>query len=340
MDRSTSQRIYAARGTVLGLVLGSSVGALAGNVPDDEPLQATSGGQLACFTVDGLIRADVRLSHKGICYHPGVVWHAYHRWATAQRIAGIKPWSDENWPDGWLVHVPVLAQRRGSAPATVAALQGKKSGTIEEPVGSSIGAHAVVRSLPAALLPDEVDRAGQLAAEIAALTHCGEAVDAAAVGTMMIHQVSRGRGIADAAALAERQWPAAAGKSLALAAAQAPAAQPAVLSQLASDARATSALAGGVYAAMSFPEPERVRDALLFAASAGDGGHAAAVAGTLLGAMHGPNALPVDWLSRLELAWAADTLAQDFVRQITENPSGNLYGEADDPHWSDRYPGW
>ncbi|MFG3601064.1 hypothetical protein [Micromonospora chersina] len=83
-----------------------------------------------------------------------------------------------------------------------------------------------------------------------------------------------------------------------------------------------------------------VRDALTFAASAGTGGHAATVAGALLGAAHGPDALPVDWLSRLELVWVADILARDLVRQVTERPSGTEYTEGTDPRWWDRYPGW
>jgi hypothetical protein len=58
--------VAVARGVVLGLVLGGAIGATGGNVPDTGPLVATSGGQLACFTVEGLIRAHVRAMHHGI----------------------------------------------------------------------------------------------------------------------------------------------------------------------------------------------------------------------------------------------------------------------------------
>jgi hypothetical protein len=111
------------------------------------------------------------------------------------------------------------------------------------------------------------------------------------------------------------------------------------LTRLAPDARAVSALSGGVYAVACFPGRETVREALSFAASADDGGHAATVAGALLGTAHGPDALPVDWLSRLELAWTADTLARDLVTELHDSPSGGEYFPPTDPYWRTRYPG-
>jgi len=109
---------------------------------------------------------------------------------------------------------------------------------------------------------------------------------------------------------------------------------------LAPDARAMSALAGGVYAAVSFAGREQVRDGLRFAASGANGAHAAVVAGALLGAVHGVDALPVDWVSRLELAWVGDTLARDLVAEFLDRPSGGEYTPAPDPRWWSRYPGW
>lgn len=67
-----------------------------------------------------------------------MVWHAYTRWAVMQGIPGVQQWKSEGWPDCWLATVPALAVRRGSAPATVATLQGQTMGTLEKPVGASI----------------------------------------------------------------------------------------------------------------------------------------------------------------------------------------------------------
>ncbi|MEU7993833.1 ADP-ribosylglycohydrolase family protein [Micromonospora sp. NPDC049060] len=109
-----------------------------------------------------------------------------------------------------------------------------------------------------------------------------------------------------------------------------------VLAQLAPDARAASALAGAVYVALSFPDRSQLRDALVFAASVPHGRHVAATAGAFLGAVHGVDALPVDVVSRVELAWVADVLARDL---LTEFADGG-YGDETDPHWWERYPGW
>ncbi|MGC5019218.1 hypothetical protein [Micromonospora sp. DT47] len=56
MTRVTAEQLATARGCVLGLIFGDAIGAIGGNVPASGTLRATSAGQLACFTVDGLIR--------------------------------------------------------------------------------------------------------------------------------------------------------------------------------------------------------------------------------------------------------------------------------------------
>ncbi|MEU5909662.1 ADP-ribosylglycohydrolase family protein [Micromonospora sp. NPDC047527] len=338
MTKVTAEQLATARGCVLGLMLGDAIGATGGNVPASGSLRATSAGQLACFTVEGLIRADVRGAHKGICHPPSVVWRSYHRWATIQGISGLEPMADKNPPTGWLSMAPALAARRGSAPATVAALQRQTMGTIAKPGGTSTGAHALTRTLPVGLYPscNPVD--------VAALTHSGEALGAAWLGATVVRLVAAGHRLSDAlesARLHAAEWREVAERSLApaVAAARSRPGTLQELTRLAPDARAVSALAGGVYTAASFAARETVREALLFAASAGDGGHAATVAGALLGTAHGPDALPVDWLSRLELAWPADTLARDLVTQLADSPSGGEYVDATDPHWWSRYPG-
>ncbi|MGK5518908.1 ADP-ribosylglycohydrolase family protein [Micromonospora sp. URMC 107] len=337
MTKVTAEQLATARGCVLGLMLGDAMGATGGTVPASGPLRATSAGQLACFTMDGLIRAHVRHRHRGICHPPSVVWESYRSWAAIQGIPGFTVDHGGHSPAGWLAKVPALAERRGSAPATVAALQRRKMGTVDEPNGTSTGAHALTRTLPVGLYPCDP-------AEMAALTHAGDAVGAAGLAGAVIRLLAGDHGLVEAlesVASEPGQWSEAAERSLApaLAAARSGAASAHELARLAPDARAVSALAGGVYTTACFPGRETVREALLFAASAGDGGHAATVAGALLGAAHGPDALPVDWLSRLELAWTADTLARDLVTELHDSPSGGEYFPPTDPHWRTRYPG-
>ncbi|GAA2728470.1 hypothetical protein GCM10010360_04500 [Streptomyces nogalater] len=171
------------RGLMLGLALGDTLGAVRGRAPAAGPLRAGVATQLACFTAEGVIRAMVRGQHKGVCHPPGVVLHAYCRWAALQGIEEERMrrrWASyppgRPWPDGWLAGVPALTERRGSAPATVAALS-----RIEDPhsriATGSRGCHALVRTLPVAVAgPHWTEQAG----EFAALTHGDPAARSAA----------------------------------------------------------------------------------------------------------------------------------------------------------------
>jgi ADP-ribosylglycohydrolase len=345
MMREAPVRLSAVRGGLLGLALGDAVG-VQSQPPRQGVLPSTCAGQLACFTVDGIIRASVRFAHKGICHPPSVVWHAYTRWAAGQGITGIKQWQSHDWPDGWLTHIPALQVRRGSAPATVAALRGHRMGTPDAPAGASLGAHALTRSLPAGLAFDWLSDPVGLVQQIAATTHAVDAAQYAALGATILARLTDGHRIDEAIDSAQRQCadhvPATTGQMVraALTAARSTPADVETLRRLASDARASSALAAGLYTAVCFPDPTQVRDALMFAATAQDGGHAATVAGAFLGAAHGVDALPVDLLSRLELAWVADVLAHDLVSQFIDGPSGSEYAPAADRTWWNRYPGW
>lgn len=339
--------VAAARGCLLGLVLGDAVGATSGLVPDGGPLPATGGGQLACFTTEGLIRADVAAAMRGDQDPVRVVWHAYRRWAAMQQMIAPEPPAGadgpgDRWPDGWLADVAALTKPRGSVPEATEAPGGRPAG----PPRSSLGPRSVTRTLPVGLYARGGD-AAYLAAEIAALTHRDDAVAAAAVGAATVQLLSEGAALDQAVQVAAehtaaRLGPGAVPATLAEAvqAARLAPGESTQVSRIAADGSASAVLAGGLYVAGSFPEPHTVRDALLFGARAGDGGHVATVAGALLGAAHGPDALPVDWLSRLELVWVADTLARDLVRQLTETPAGAPHQPGNDPHWWSRYPGW
>src|SRR4051794_37760206 len=281
-------------------------------MPETGPLIAGAGGQLACWTVEGLIRAHVRGVHQGITTAAGLVWDAYLRFG---RLRGEVPGAVDR-SDGWLAAVPAFAERRGSAPATVAALRGGRIGTVAVPAGDSVGAHAETRTLPAGLCPWG-DGPAALGAELAATTHLGAAVTAAALGADLIAELVRGASHEEAVAVAatapERLGLAPGGIDLrrALVLARTGTTEARIMRGLAGDASGVSALTGGLYAAAS-ASIGGIREALLFAATAGDGGHATAVAGALLGAQYGPERLPVDWLSRLELVWPADLLARDL----------------------------
>lgn len=295
---------------LLGLTLGDALGTGPTEPSVSGPLAAGVTTQLTAFTVEGLIRASVRFAHKGICHPPTVVWHACCRWAYLQ---GIEPnlmrerwaWdSPQGWPDGWLASVPALSQRRGSAPATVAALKSPAPGTSEHATTTSAGYHAVTRTLPSAVL---ISRKGMgfgddFARELTAQTHgAAEAHETAAVAAVLashllgggplervpdlIRQTSRS---SEVAVEASRAWDLGTKKP----------GSSSVLANLAPRATALSALVGGLYVVASFPESRSVDRALAFALKSPRRASVAPVAGALLGARDGADALPVEMVSR------------------------------------------
>ncbi|MFF3947055.1 ADP-ribosylglycohydrolase family protein [Streptomyces sp. NPDC001902] len=348
------------RGMLIGLTLGETTGAARGTLPATGPLRAGVCTQLACFTVEGSIRALVRGSHKGICHPPSVLWHAYCRWAAIQGIDRDRltqhwgTWAGAGWLAGWLAGIPVLAERRGTAPATVKALSRPEQGTVDKPTTASRGWHALGRTLPIAALgePAAVKSWDAHARDVAALTHGDPAAQAATShATVLARHVLAGEEIRGAlqdglTALraSERVTVITDDEHACLRAvldeAVAHPADPARLARLAPDSTAPSALLGGLYAAASFPERADLVAALRFAAAAPDGESVATVTGAFLGAAHGFEAFPVDVVSRHELVWVVDTLARDLVAENLDGPSGSEYVPGWDPHWRDRYPGW
>lgn len=224
---------------------------------------------------------------------------------------------------------------------TVAALSKTEHGNMGMPT-TSRGCHALTRTLPVAVVGAAQGSAQsvQLAREIAALTHGDPAAQSAAAhaavlvnhcltsGPQMQANLLAGQSQVQQALLeglyalpdADRGLTTAERDRLhaALQQAEDQPADAGRLAKLAPDATAPSALLGGLYVAASFPDRTQVNAALRFAAGAPGGDSVACVAGALLGAAHGVEALPIDLISRHELSWVLDTLARDLVAQFTD----------------------
>lgn len=317
-------RLSRVRGLLLGLALGDSLAT--DQQSERGSLRATVTTQLACFTAEGLIRMWVRGDHKGIGPTLGVVWNAYLRWAMIQ---GLDLGANVHELDGWLHEVPALAERRGRAPAIVSALTAGHGSQVVRAPATSRGHHALTRLLPAASAPfldDEHVR------ELATAAHgSATAIEAAAVGIAAVR--------AALTASSMREVFEQIGRSPLLDGvldADMP------LADLGRSHSARSALRGGVAIAVRCTDgsPAAVHSALRSARDARVPAAVGPVAGALLGALHGVEALPVDLVSRLELGWVVDTLARDLVSQDLDHPGGSGYTAAPDPHWWARYPGW
>ena len=363
LDASMGSRV---RGLVLGLALGDAVGSKASDVPTAGTLEAGAATQLAAWTIEGTLRNLTRYGRL----HPHLTdigLYSYQRWGL---LRGMEPanrdtWHPFFWPAddphhartrGWLVDDPAMSHVRGTSPSTENALSAGQA-------VSSAGCQAMLRILPVAPMaliqyvyggdrPDPAEArtdAEAWARNLALLTHDdGQRQNASALVTQVLVEALTATDDLKWAikrATYDLDYPVNADVHGALSAGfQAPCV-PQTLERLAPDKTSWSALAGGLYVALSFPDEDTITEAIEFAGWAPDGDSVAAVAGAILGARHGYEALPPKWLSRLELGWVMDRLACDLSAELTERQGGTAwkddYGDlrALDPWWDTKYPG-
>lgn len=176
------------RGCLLGGAVGDALGAAADGLtlaelrhtygPDGltEPAPAfgrrgavTAATQMGLFTVDGLIRAQVRRD-TGAWHPPTDIHRAHLRWAATQRDWG----PDERRKDnGWLAQQEWLYARRNPPRACLTGLGDEILGTLDKPKNpDAADSGALVRSAGFGLLVGwEPQLVCQLAVECAAQTH-------------------------------------------------------------------------------------------------------------------------------------------------------------------------
>ncbi|MFF0345657.1 ADP-ribosylglycohydrolase family protein [Kribbella sp. NPDC004875] len=361
------------RGRVRGCLLGGAIGdALGGPVefqdgraivakypdgvrefvdggPGWPPGTITDDTQMTLFTVEGLIRASVR-SDRGTGFTVAVVQHAYDRWLDTQTLPGP---SGER--DGWLQGEQWLYARRAPGNTCLTALTEARKGESRIPqfgelaVNDSKGCGGVMRVAPFGLLPrfpaawlfdSAVDAAGY--------TH-GHPSGRLASGALaaIIHELCQNATLDEAldratALLVQHEGHGETSTALALArdlAATAPAG-PVTVERLGGGWVAEEALAIAVFAALAYPEPDQVLDALALAVThSGDSDSTGAICGNILGALHGETALPAELVFAVEGRSVITTLADDFALEFTQGK--RLHGDYG-PHtaWRSRYPGW
>lgn len=301
----------------------------------------TDDTQMTLFTAEGLLRAWVRGTLKGLCHPPGVIHHAYLRWLLTQRAHPRNP-SVEIGKDGWLFSLEALHEQRAPGNTCLSALRDSQSfGAPAVARNSSKGCGGVMRVAPVGLFApgtDGDDGVFGLAADAAALTH-GDPSGYLAAGYLAVAVAALLRGIPLPGALdaAEAQLRLRDGHrevAEAVAAARALAAQgrpvPEQIEALGGGWVAEEALAIAVCCASVARDFE---DGVILAANhSGDSDSTAAITGNLLGALLGEDAVLPHWLERLELREEISRLADDLHAAA----SGGLDAEA---AW-DRYPGW
>jgi ADP-ribosylglycohydrolase len=348
------------RGTLLGVAVGDALGAPVDQL-DLDGIQEAYGAegvvdlaaaygrrgavthltQLTLFSVDGLIRAQVRRD-IGAWHPPTDLHRAYLRWAATQRDWGP---DERRKDDGWLAREEWLYARRDPARSLIVGFGDDSMGTLDAPKNATeAGPEAAARSAPFGLLVGwEPQLVVQLAVECAAQTH-GHPVGYLSAGAyaVIVHALARGESLDGAvqralALLAARPGHQAVSDALqrALGAVRQGMPTPARVGELMGAGTAEGLLAVAVYCALV---GEDVRHGLCLAVNHdGPSAAAGALTGGLLGALHGETALPPAWLAELEGRPTLLELADDFAMEMTQGPA--LHGPAGSaPGWLARYP--
>lgn len=353
------------RGCLLGGAMGDSLGA-AIEFDSLDTIRATYGGagvtdllpaygrrgaitddtQMTLFTVEGLIRAQVR-KDTGAWHPPTDVHRAYLRWAATQNDWG----PDERDPDsGWLAREEWLYSRRAPGNACLSGLADERMGTLDTPKNpDSKGCGSVMRSAPFGLLVGwDAGLVFQLASECAVLTH-GHPTGYLAAGAfaVIIHGLAQGAALDESvqralALLAERPGHQETTDALkaALGAVRQGLPGPERVESLGAGWTAEEALSIGLYCALV---AEDIRHGLLLAVNhSGDSDSTGSICGNILGTMHGDTALPPGWLAEIEGRGTILELADDFAMEMTQapalhGPASHSAGGASIP-WLTRYP--
>ncbi len=295
----------------------------------------TDDTQMMLFTAEGLLRAYVRGSSRGICHVPGVIHHALLRWLLTQNeqpaIAVSK--------DGWLIGEKALWARRAPGTTCISAL--KASHQLGSPaINGSKGCGALMRSAPCAFFAN----AFEYAAQAGRLTH-GHPSGYLAAGLfadilqrMTDHATGLEKAVSDSLATHGHkpgmdevrellEWVMLCGR-------EGVHPTPERIGELGGGWVAEEALAIGVWCALT---ADNLEEGIIRAVNhSGDSDSTGLIAGHLLGIQYGSAAIPSRWLQRLELRKVIERIADDL--EVVPRDYCGYGGEEDD--WIDvAYPG-
>jgi len=311
----------------------------------------TDDTQMTLFTGEGLLRAHVAGAGRGgNAAIAAIVANAYARWLVTQ---GRSPAGAID-RDGWLFSVGELHVERVPGVTCLSALE-EATRPGERARNDSKGCGTIMRSAPVGLWcarQEEgasdarlVRHALDLGSELAGLTH-GHPTGRIAAGAFaaIIALVVRDVALPAAVARVKASLPrysgyaetlAAMSRAEALAAQGVPEAEAVVT--LGEGWVAEEALAIALLCALAAPDYETgVR---LAVNHDGDSDSTAAIAGNLLGAMHGIDAIPRRWLIGIELKRVITEMADDLATFV-DWPIGEFVPDSDEAdYWKRRYPG-
>lgn len=295
----------------------------------------TDDTQMMLFTAEGLLRAYVRGSSRGICNVPAVIHHALLRWLMTQDYQPSMAVS----MDGWLVGESALWSRRAPGNTCISALRASRYfGFLAE--NNSKGCGALMRVAPCAFFGNAFD----FAAESGRLTH-GHPTGYLAAGLFadILQRMADGRKSLEHALTeslaAHGDKPGMEETRLVLERvlfyfSEGYCATPERIDEFGGGWVAEEALAIGVWCALTATSFEQ--GVINAVNHSGDSDSTGLIAGHLLGIQHGVAAIPARWFERLELRREIEKMAVD-IESVQRNYSG--LGGDDDSTIEQEYPG-
>ncbi|WP_349609010.1 ADP-ribosylglycohydrolase family protein [Cupriavidus sp. DF5525] len=307
----------------------------------------TDDTQMTLFTAEGLLRGWVRGCLKGITTYPSVTAHAYLRWLRTQGLASRHELEFGGEQPGWLFRQEAVHSRRAPGNTCLSALQAMT--TLGAPArNDSKGCGGVMRVAPVGLFgsrlgqrtaPMQVFRLGT---DLSSLTH-GHPTGTLPGGVLavLILLLVEGASLLDALASAKACLQTCAHHEETLAAielaeslAANATAQADAIWQLGEGWIAEEALAISVYCALVAKD---FREGVILAVNHdGDSDSTGSITGNLLGAMHGVDAIPPQWLAQLELRDVIEELANDLL----DFPDWDLDNDLANRSIQEKYPGY
>lgn len=278
----------------------------------------TDDTQMTLFTAEGLIRAHVRSTLKGICHPPSVIHHALLRWYRTQ---GGKPRMETD--DVGLISDQRLWARRAPGLTCLSSL-GESRSFGAPAKNDSKGCGTIMRVAPVALMAPR-EQVQSIAIETSALTHghpTGQL--AAAAWAEMLADVATGLRLEEtAAATATRYERLENGSETALAIRKALDAQrngsPEEVEKLGGGWTADEALSIALYACLAGKSFDEVLQVAVL--HGGDSDSTGAIAGNMIGLIDPEAALNHRWAPVIEGADIMSRLVRDFLRLELENDS-------------------
>ena len=286
--------------------------------------------QMTLFTNEGMVFGYWRATQRGVgAPVESYVYQAYLCWYMTQ---GGRPREESLWaPVSDLLKVPELNARRAPGNTCLSALGSGKMGGVDEPINDSKGCGGVMRVAPLGFMKCW-GKPLETGAEVAAITH-GHPGGWAPAGMLsdivyrLIYEPPQPLEDVVLASLqaVEERWDYPTVRSFAdmvrsairLSHTDTP------------DVEAIHALGGGwvgdealaiaIYSCLKHPDD--IRAGLISAVNhSGDSDSTGAIAGNILGALHGLKALPADWIERLELTDVILEQAQNAARTVMDSP--------------------